>query len=499
MRVDGDRPAAISWMDLSLEERYRTSVGGTRRVGDDGRTPAGLAVFRRHLMLSDLAVITLSMAVGLLVSSRASTWAIDPVLAVYSVPPAIAITWFGMLAVRGAYDQNVIGLGTEEIRRVISASLLTFAVVAGVSYLIRADISRAYAFVSLPLGIALIVSSRFWWRGWLYRARSRGRFMARTLILGDGPAADELTRWLADNTYAGFDVAAHYEAPLPTTTDLQGWLDGMDAVITAEHIDAVALAPFPSMPSSVVNQIGWRLEGRQIDLLIAPAILDVAGPRLSMRPVAGLPILHLDEAVLSRSQRVSKRTLDVALALLLIVVLSPVFLACAIAVRVTSRGPVIFRQPRVGRAGQTFTMLKFRTMVDKADAMREGLRTASNVDAPMFKLKDDPRITSSGRFLRRWSLDELPQLFNVLGGSMSLVGPRPHPLDDVDRYGMEAYRRLALKPGLTGLWQVEGRSDLTWAQALQLDIYYVEHWTLAGDIVLLARTVRAVIQGRGAV
>jgi lipopolysaccharide/colanic/teichoic acid biosynthesis glycosyltransferase len=144
-------------------------------------------------------------------------------------------------------------------------------------------------------------------------------------------------------------------------------------------------------------------------------------------------------------------------------------------------------------------MLKFRTMVQDADAMREDLRTKHDLTDPMFKIVSDPRITSVGRFLRRWSIDELPQLFNVLGGSMSLVGPRPHPLDDVDRYELEAYRRLALKPGLTGLWQVEGRSDLTWTEALQLDLYYVETWSLSGDVVLLARTFRAVIQGRGAV
>jgi lipopolysaccharide/colanic/teichoic acid biosynthesis glycosyltransferase len=168
-------------------------------------------------------------------------------------------------------------------------------------------------------------------------------------------------------------------------------------------------------------------------------------------------------------------------------------------VKVSSKGPVIFRQVRIGRGGQPFTMLKFRTMVLNADQLKDDLRAKHDLDDPMFKLTDDPRITGSGKFLRRWSLDELPQLFNALGGSMSLVGPRPHPLDDVDRYELEAYRRLALKPGLTGLWQVEGRSDLDWAEALQLDLYYVETWSLSGDVVLLARTVRAVVQGRGAV
>ena len=227
-------------------------------------------------------------------------------------------------------------------------------------------------------------------------------------------------------------------------------------------------------------------------------MLDIAGPRLTVRPAAGLPLLHLDEAILSRPQAFAKRSLDLIGALALSLLLLPVFLACAIAVRLSSKGPVLFRQPRIGSGGRPFTMIKFRTMVEGADAMRADLREQTGGHESMFKMANDPRVTRVGRFLRRWSLDELPQLWNVIGGSMSLVGPRPHPLDDVDRYELDAYRRLALKPGLTGLWQVEGRSDLTWQEALQFDLYYVETWTLSGDLVLLARTVRAVLQGRGA-
>jgi exopolysaccharide biosynthesis polyprenyl glycosylphosphotransferase len=226
--------------------------------------------------------------------------------------------------------------------------------------------------------------------------------------------------------------------------------------------------------------------------------MDITGPRLTVRPAAGLPLLHLDEAVLSRPQAFSKRVLDLLGSTLLSILLVPVFVVIAIVVRVSSKGPIIFRQTRIGVGGRPFTMLKFRTMADGADAMRDELRVASGSQGATFKMSEDPRITPVGRFLRRWSLDELPQLWNVMGGSMSLVGPRPHPMDDVDRYEFDAYRRLALKPGLTGLWQVEGRSDLSWQEALQFDLYYVETWTLSGDLVILARTARAVVQGRGA-
>jgi exopolysaccharide biosynthesis polyprenyl glycosylphosphotransferase len=501
MSEEDGRGTSPGWAGLSVTQRYQSSVGGRKPSEDtlpDQPKNNVLQPFRTRLLITDAVILLAVMLVGLFISSRASTWAIDPVLAVYSMPFVIALLWWGLLGLRGSYDQRVIGIGTEEIRRIVSATLFTFAVVAGISYLIRADISRAYAFVSLPLGLLLIVLGRFYWRGWLYRRRAEDRFMHRTLLVGSGSACDELQERLGRDTYAGYQVVARYDAP-KAPEDLRPWLDGLESVLDESDAAALAVTPSENLSGETIRQLAWRLEGRSVDLLIAPAMMDIAGPRLSVRPAAGLPLLHLDEAVLSRSQRVSKRLLDLIGSIALIVVLSPVMLACAISVKVSSKGPVIFRQVRIGRGGQPFTMLKFRTMVQNADQLKDDLRAKHDLDDPMFKLTDDPRITGSGKFLRRWSLDELPQLFNALGGSMSLVGPRPHPLDDVDRYELEAYRRLALKPGLTGLWQVEGRSDLDWAEALQLDLYYVETWSLSGDVVLLARTVRAVIQGRGAV
>ena len=496
----GEHPTTDhDWAGLSVTQRYRSSVGGSHGAEEGSAGGGVLGPYRTRILVTDALVLVAVMLFGLLISSRASTWDIDPLLAIYSMPFIIALLWLAMLALRGSYDQRVIGLGTEEIRRVVSGTLYTFAVVAGISYLIRADISRAYAFVSLPLGLLLIIASRFLWRGWLYRQRARRNFLNRTVIIGSGPSSDELEERLVRDFYAGYQVVARIGAPDAGGANLGSWLDGLDEVIESTAAEAIAVTPSDTITSDAIRQLAWRLEGRSVDLLIAPAMMDITGPRLSVRPAAGLPLLHLDEAVLSRSQRTAKRALDLFGSLSLVVLLSPLMLASAIAVKVSSKGPVIFRQVRIGRGGNSFTMLKFRTMVQDADAMREDLRAAHDINDPMFKMAADPRITPAGRFLRRWSLDELPQLFNVIGGSMSLVGPRPHPLDDVDRYELEAYRRLALKPGLTGLWQVEGRSNLTWTEALQLDLYYVETWSLSGDIVLLARTIRAVIQGRGAV
>ena len=494
----GAERADDAWAGLSVVERYRSSVGGDSNYRTDGHAEAPLGALRRRILISDLVSIAMATLTGILISSRASTWAIDPLVAIYGMPLLITCLWFAILVFRGAYDQRVLGIGTEEIRRVASATIGTFSVVAGVSYLFRADISRAYAFISLPLGLLLIIGLRFLWRSWLYRARRSGRFMHRTVLIGSGPGTAELSARFAADYYAGYEVVAELGLAHSDAHDLGSWLNRLDSVLDAAHADAVAVTSSETLQTEVVRQLAWRLEGRNIDLLIAPAMADLAGPRVSVRPVAGLPLLHLDEAVLSRPQAFAKRALDLFGALLLLILLSPMMLVCALAVRVSSRGPIIFKQTRIGRGGKPFTMLKFRTMSPDAELFKEELRTRHGIDNPMFKMSDDPRITTIGRFLRRWSLDELPQFFNALSGSMSLVGPRPHPLDDVDRYEVEAYRRLALKPGLTGLWQVEGRSSLTWAEALQLDLYYVETWSLAGDAVLLARTVRAVLKGRGA-
>ncbi len=494
--TEGDHPhTQDDWAGLTVRERYLSSVGGS----SPRRDTSVMASFRTRLIVTDVALVTIAMALGLLVSSRQTAWMIDPLLAIYGTPLAIGVLWMAMLLLRGSYDQRFVGLGTDEIRRVVSATLYTFAVVAGVSYLIRADISRAYAYVSLPLGLFLILLARFGWRRWLYRQRYQGHFLVRTVVVGEPRTAAQLASRLGDDSYAGYQVVGRVGLPDDDPAEVSQWLNKIDKALLMGDASAVAIDPGDQAPHEAVRQLAWRLEGRGVDLLISPGMLDLAGPRLSVRPAAGLPLLHLDEVSLSRPQRFAKRTLDVVGASLGILLFSPIMVACAIAVRMTSPGPSIFKQQRIGRGGSTFTMLKFRSMRVNADDERESLRSESLHNEPMFKLRDDPRTTPVGRTLRRWSLDELPQLANVLGGSMSLVGPRPHPIDDVNRYELEAFRRLALKPGMTGLWQVEGRSDVSWEEAIRLDLHYVERWSLSADILLLARTIGAVLRNRGAV
>lgn len=485
---------------FDYRERYRSSVGG---LNDTQSSVADLVMtpYRNRLIVTDFVMISAAMGIGLLISSRATEWAIDPTLAIYGTPVVIGLLWVVLLLARGSYDRKIIGLGTEEFRRIVSATLILFAVVAGISYLVRADISRAYAFVSLPLGLLLIGVSRFSWRQWLYRQRKHGQLLSKIIVIATPRNSQVLADKLNQGSYAGYTVVDQIDLPKSHDSEvaISDWLNLVDKTITRTNASAIAIDPGDDAPYEIIRQLSWRIEGRNLDLLISPGALDVAGPRLSVRPAAGLPLLHLDEAVLSRSQRASKRALDLLGSSVAIIIFSPLLLVSALAVRFSSRGPVIYKQVRVGRAGQTFTMFKFRTMNVNAEFLLDDLRKEHELSDPMFKLQNDPRITKVGSFLRRWSLDELPQLFNVFGGSMSLVGPRPHPQDDVDRYHIEAFRRLALKPGMTGLWQIEGRSDLDWNQAIQLDLHYVEKWSLEADIFILAKTTRAVLQAKGAV
>jgi len=260
----------------------------------------------------------------------------------------------------------------------------------------------------------------------------------------------------------------------------------------------VVIADSHTVAGEALRSLAWQLEGTGVQLVVAPAVTQVAGPRIVIRPIAGLPLLQVDEPELSGGQRLLKETFDRIAAALMLVLLSPVLLVLALVVRTGSRGPALYRQVRVGRDGREFTMLKFRTMVRGADTQVDELADLNESDGVLFKIRDDPRTTRNGRWMRRHSLDELPQLWNVLVGQMSIVGPRPPLPSEVQRYGTDAQRRLLVKPGMSGLWQVSGRAELSWEESVRLDLYYVENWSPALDAQILWRTFGAVLRGRGA-
>jgi exopolysaccharide biosynthesis polyprenyl glycosylphosphotransferase len=260
----------------------------------------------------------------------------------------------------------------------------------------------------------------------------------------------------------------------------------------------VAVLACPEMSGVRLRELAWELEKTGTDLCVAPALLDVAGPRTTIRPVAGLPLLHMDHPEFTGTKQVIKDAFDKLVGLSALALTAPVFLFVTLVIRLDDGGPAFFRQTRVGRDGRDFTVYKFRTMVMDAEKLKTELAASNDHDGVLFKMRKDPRITKVGSWLRRWSLDELPQLLNVVRGDMSLVGPRPALPDEAARYGDYVRRRLVVKPGLTGLWQVNGRSDLSWEESVRLDLRYVENWSLVLDLQILWKTLSAVWRGSGA-
>jgi exopolysaccharide biosynthesis polyprenyl glycosylphosphotransferase len=340
----------------------------------------------------------------------------------------------------------------------------------------------------------------------LHRRHNRGDFLQATLLVGHRGAVGVLHRQIAAEGYHGYRVIGccvpderhDPEGRLSDGLPVLGGLGEVADVVARNEVGAVAVLPCPELEGPALRRLGWDLETSKAELLLAPSLTEVVGTRVGIRPICGLPLLHMESPEFTGVRRLTKALFDRTFAALGLVLLAPLLIGLAVAIRVTSPGPVFFRQERIGQGGRPFRLLKFRSMVDHADERMEMLRDQSDGNDVQFKLRRDPRVTRVGAFARRHSLDELPQLFNVLGGSMSLVGPRPHVAREVEQYGVDMRRRLLVKPGITGLWQVSGRSDLSWEDSVRIDVRYVENWSLAFDFMILWKTVGAVLRGSGA-
>lgn len=421
----------------------------------------------------------------------------------------LSAAWWLMLGLTGSRDTTILGYGTDEYRRLISASFWLFGIIATVSYVFRLETARGYVALALPAGVLSLLIARMLVRSHLRNERGAGKSSSTVLLVGGVHGVEHLARALRSQPMAGYQpVAIYLPGALEATKansfvglPILGFEPSAESILSAVGLakpDAVALSSGVPLPPRVIRELGWALADRQIKMIMAPALTDVAGPRIRTQPVAGLPLIHVSTPNLRSSQRLLKRAFDISGTLALLTLLSPILLIVAIVVRVDSPGPILFRQDRVGARGQHFTMYKFRSMVVDAEARLDALKAHSQGNGVLFKLKADPRITRAGTFLRRYSLDELPQLFNVLNGTMSLVGPRPPLPSEVELYQSHVHRRLMVRPGLTGLWQVSGRSLLSWDDTVRLDLYYVENWSVAGDIAILLKTFRAVLARQGA-
>ena len=427
----------------------------------------------------------------------------------YSAISVVTIfAWMLTLRLYGTRESRVLGTGTAEYKAITDGTMRLFGLIAIIAFLVKIDLARGYILMALPLGLTVLLFSRWIWRQWLGAERRRGRCSSQVLLVGSSASAAHLARELGKQPETGYHVVgACIPGTAPTAvpqtladTDIPviGTLDTIMVALTASGADTVIITSADELPPERVRELSWGLEPGRQHLVVAPSLTDIAGPRIHTRPVAGFPLIHVETPSFDGGTRFAKRAFDVVGSGLLLLVLSPALVVLAVLVALTSAGPVFYRQERVGLNGQLFNMLKFRTMRVNADDQLAALLAAQGTaDRPLFKVRNDPRLTRVGGALRKFSLDEFPQLINVLTGDMSLVGPRPQREGEVNLYDSAAHRRLFVKPGMSGLWQVSGRSNLSWEDSIRLDLYYVENWSLTGDIVILWRTMRAVVAPGG--
>ncbi len=414
-------------------------------------------------------------------------------------------TWLIALVLGGVYDRRYLGVGVDEYRRLFDAALRFAAFVAIAAFVLDLGVARTLVVIAIPLATILAMTARYLARRWLHHQRARRQFTKRVVVVGTRVSTVNLVRDIRKRPFAGIEVTGVCVPGISTTLEVDGVslpvLCGPNETLAAvrqSRADGIAIADTTTMSSGALNQLAWGLAGTGIELMVAPAVTDVAGPRISVRPIEGVPLLLAEQPELGGARRVAKGAFDRTYAAFLLVLLLPVFLIIGLLVRLTSRGPALFRQVRVGLDGRRFVLLKFRTMSVDAEARMAEVVHLNEHDGVLFKVRNDPRITPFGRYLRRWSIDELPQLWNVVCGDMSMIGPRPPLPAEVDSYSEEARRRLLVKPGMTGLWQVSGRASLGWEEAVRLDLYYVENWSPSLDAVILFKTLSAVVRRQGA-
>ncbi|WP_103956683.1 sugar transferase [Nonomuraea solani] len=416
---------------------------------------------------------------------------------------ALVLVWPAALALGGAYRQRANGEGTEEFKAVFNGGIGLMAAVAIGAYATQTSVARSFVMAMLPLALLSTLYYRYRMRKYLHRRRAVGDYMREVIAVGHRDSILDLVVQFRRQPHHGMLVVG---ACLPSG-DPNVDLDGIPVmgsfgdvahVVADARADAVAVLACPELDGAALRRMAWSLETSRTDLFVAPALLDVAGPRISITPVAGMPLMHVEHPEFNGARQFVKSVFDRLVAGVALLLLALPLLLVGLVIRLTSKGPALFRQTRVGKGGREFRVVKFRTMVVDAERLKDTLLVANEFDGVLFKMRNDPRITRVGAFLRKYSVDELPQLLNVIRGEMSLVGPRPPLLEEVAKYGTDVRRRLVVKPGMTGLWQVSGRSDLSWEESVRLDLRYVENWSLILDLQILWKTWSVVTRGEGA-
>jgi exopolysaccharide biosynthesis polyprenyl glycosylphosphotransferase len=457
-----------------------------------------MRTYVRQVVLADFAaaVVAAVAAVGV-------RFGVNPNGRYLVLSLVLPLLWIVAVRVFGGYEWRYLGTGADEFRRVLNAGLSLTGALALISYAVNNELSRLYLIISMQVIVVLDLMVRFALRKHLHQLRQRGECMSTVVAVGHERAVSQLISELRREPHHGLKVVAACLAGTSTARQVDGVpvvgdLDDTAGVVRNLNAGTVAVLSCPEMDGVKLRTLAWELEKTGTDLCVAPALLDVAGPRTTVRPTAGLTLLHVDHPQLSGPRQMVKDLFDRCAAVFLLVVLSPLMLGVAVAIKLTDRGPALFVQTRVGKGGRQFKIYKFRTMVVNAEALLGEIKDKNEKDNVLFKIRNDPRITAVGAKLRKSSLDELPQLINVLRGEMSLVGPRPALPQEAAQYADHVRRRLVVKPGLTGMWQVNGRSELTWDESVRLDLRYVENWSFALDVQILWKTVSVMLHGSGA-
>jgi exopolysaccharide biosynthesis polyprenyl glycosylphosphotransferase len=475
--------------------------------------PAWLERYARRVFFTDLLAATFAAALAKLLrfGSGKATLRIDGMATVpYVVVAVVAIlTWLLVLGAARGYERRALGIGSEEYRRVLIAATYFFALVATAVFVFQLNLARGFVATLIPLTMIFTALGRLQNRRMLRKHRRTGAWSWKVLVAGSREDVRQVAQHFERAPMAGYHVVGacvrvgdptneFTVGPSERAIPVVGATDQLLESLASSGADVLAVTGPGELENHHIRSLAVALESQGVDLVVVPAVTDVAGPRIAIRPVNGLPLLHVEPPRLSGPARVFKECFDRVGAAVALMFLLPVFIGVALAIKFTSPGPVFFRQARVGRRGRTFQVMKFRSMVKDAEARRDELLADNEHDGVLFKIRDDPRVTRVGRWLRRFSIDELPQLINVVRGDMSLVGPRPPLPNEVEQYGDDVIRRLLVKPGMTGLWQVSGRADLRWEESVALDLYYVENWSPSFDLAILWKTVNTVLLGRGA-
>lgn len=521
------RQAYVSMQNQRLQKQFEPMIFSNtpfpaekegHRRGKAESTPRWRFAFVASLIAIDLAVMLLSLTVSLVINGAAFD-AIGDVMPFWLFLILFSLIWLLCLAFAGTYHRHVMADGYELYAKIINASLLTIISYCSLAFIFKLALPRTALIIAPVIAFFLDIIARWQMRQALHRHRSKGSCKYRTVVIGSSDGINKALQTMRNCMNWGYEPVAvcpieadpaSKDAYVVTSYTPDANIEGSSKlkvipfnsafprICESLGVQEVYVADVLSRDSEMLHGLSLAVESLGMELALAVSLADVSGHRLYLRNTTEQPVLLASLPQYTGAANVIKRLLDIIGSLCALIISSPILLGVAIAIKLDDGGPVFFSQTRIGLHGKPFKMYKFRSMVTNAEELKKKLaEETGQEDRFIFKMKDDPRITKVGHFIRKTSLDEFPQFYNVLKGDMSLVGPRPALPEEVARYGSLYSARLLVKPGITGPWQVSGRSDLSQEQSEYLDVSYIENWSIAGDLAILAKTVMVIFTGRG--